>query len=621
MKYGGYAGKILRVDLSSNRISTEKVSDEMAELYLGGNGFAAKILFDEVPAGTDPLGENNKLLFFTGPVTGTNMPVCGSRLVVVTKSPLNNRFLDSYAGGEFAAYMKYAGFDGIVIEGKAPEPVYLWIDDDTVEIRKADTLWGKKTYETQNELRKMAGDRDIATACIGPAGEKMARIACILTGVHAAGRGGVGAVMGSKNLKAIAVRGTKGVEVADPEAFRLFSREIRERISANAGTGTGLPTFGTAAVVEVNNKLGMLGTNNYQKEEFEHADLIGGKYLKENCFVANDACFGCSIACAKVNKAREGKYQNYLTVGPEYETLFSLGSNCGISSIDAIIAGDRLCDEFGIDTISGGSVISMAMECSEKGLLDPDSADGLDLSFGNHEAMVELVRKIGEREGIGWIMGEGTVRFAEHLGKGADKFAIHVKGLEVPAHSARGLPGMAIGYATSNRGGTHQDGRPTAERAGIVDPATTEGKGTYEVQVQRMTTFMDSMVMCRMLEGIFGPVGLTEDHARLVKVVTGMDLSIGNLKDIADRIYILERATNIREGENRFSDTLPWRFMNEPIPSGPSKGKYIPENVLNMMLDETYEERGWDKKTGLPLRETLERLKLVDLVQEIHGQK
>lgn len=620
MKFGGYAGKILRVNLTEKRISQEDVSDDMARAYLGGNGLAARILFDEVPAGVDPLGEENKLLFFTGPVTGTNMPVCGSRLIVVTKSPLNGRFIDSYAGGEFAAYMKYAGLDGIVIEGKASEPVYLWINDDKVEIRKADSLWGKKTFETQNEIRGLVGDPDISIACIGPAGEKLARIACILTGVHAAGRGGTGAVMGSKMLKAIAVRGTKAVKVSNPEAFRTFSREIRERIAANPGTGTGLPTFGTAAVVEVNNKLGMLGTNNYQKEEFEGADLIGGKYLKENCFVANDACFGCSIACAKVNKAREGQYQEYLTVGPEYETLFSLGSNCGISSIDAIIAGDRLCDEYGIDTISGGGVISMAMECSEKGLLDPSHSDGLNLSFGNHEAMVELVRKIGEREGIGWILGEGTLRFAEHVGKGADKFAIHVKGLEVPAHSARGLPGMAVGYATSNRGGTHQDGRPTAERAGIVDPNQTEGKGTYEVQVQRMTTFMDTMVMCRMLEGIFGPIGITEDHARLVNVVTGMDLSIDELKDIADRIWILERAFNIREGEGRSSDTLPWRFMNEPIPSGPSEGKYIPQDLLNRMLDETYKERGWDGKTGLPLKETLERLGLPEVSKEIFGQ-
>jgi len=617
MEYGGYAGKILRVDLSGNKVSKEDVTDELARLYLGGNGFAARILYDEVPKGTDPLGEENKLLFFTGPVNGTNMPVCGSRLVVVTKSPLNGRFIDSYAGGEFAAYLKYAGLDGIVIEGKASGPVYLWIDDEKIEIRKADSLWGKKTFETQNLIRKMVKDPDISVACIGPAGEKLARIACILAGTHAAGRGGTGAVMGSKMLKAIAVRGTRSVKVSDPEAFRTFSKEIRERIVGHPGTGIGLPTFGTAAVLEVNNKLGMLGTNNYQEEQFDGADLIGGKYLKENCFVANDACFGCAIACAKVNKAR-GQYQEYVSVGPEYETLFSLGSNCGISSVDAIIAGDRLCDEYGIDTISGGGVISMAMECFEKGLLDSSTFDGLDLSFGNHESMVKLIRKIGEREGIGWILGEGTLRFAEHIGKGADKFAIQVKGLEVPAHSVRGLPGMAIGYATSNRGGTHQDGRPTAERIGVVDPNQTEGKGTYEVQVQRMTTFMDTMIMCRMLEVIFGLTGITEDHVRLVKVVTGMDFSIDDLKDIADRIWTLERAFNIREGEDRSSDTLPWRFINEPIPSGPSKGKYIPEDLLNSLLDETYKERGWDLKTGLPTKETLERLGLQGVLKDIY---
>jgi aldehyde:ferredoxin oxidoreductase len=312
------------------------------------------------------------------------------------------------------------------------------------------------------------------------------------------------------------------------------------------------------------------------------------------------------------------QYGEYLSVGPEYETLFSLGSNCGVGEIDAIIAADRLCDEYGIDTISGGGVISMAMECAERGLLDKDALDGIDLSFGDHENMVKLVERIGNREGIGWVMGEGTVRFAEYLGGEAWKYAIQVKGLEVPAHSARGLPGMAIGYATSNRGGTHQDGRPTAERAGIVDPNVIEGKGTYEVEVQRMTTFMDNMIMCRMLEGIFGLTGLTEDHVRLVKVTTGMDLSLDELKDISDRVYTLERATNIREGETRRDDKLPWRFMEEPIPDGPSKGKYIPKEMLDKLLDETYEARGWDRDTGLPKQETLKRLGLQDVAREIY---
>jgi aldehyde:ferredoxin oxidoreductase len=620
-KYGGYAGKFLRVNLSEGKIMSEPLSTNMAEQYIGGNGFGASILYHEVPAKADPLGPENKYLVMLGPVQGTSVPAVNSRAVIVTKSPLNDRFLDSYFGGDFGAKLKYAGYDGIIIEGKSNHPVYLWIDNDHVELRDATSLWGLNTFEAQMKLVEIHQDPGIASLCIGQAGENQVRIACTISGVHAAGRGGSGAVLGSKLLKAIAVRGTKDVRVPDIDALEEYTDELLGRLKANPATGQALPNLGTPAVITANNKLGMLGTRNWQTEYFEGADKITGTTLKQEAFIKDDACFGCPIACAKVTMAKKGEYKGAITVGPEYETLWALGSNCGIDNLEAIIKGDRLCDEYGIDTISAGAAIAMAMECYEKGILTKDETGGLDLTFGNYAAMVTLLEQIGKRTGLGAMLGEGTVRMAEKIGKGAEQYAVHVKGMEVPAHSARGVPGMAIGYATSNRGGSHQDGRPSAERVGIVDINQIDGKGYYEVDIQRMTTICDCLIHCRMTEGVLGLTKLTEDHVKIIRLVTGMETTLEGLINIADRIYALERAFNIREGENRASDTLPSRFLKEPIPSGPAAGKYIPVEVLERLLDETYEKRGWDKITGYPTKETLQGLGLDRVILDIYRGK
>jgi aldehyde:ferredoxin oxidoreductase len=527
--------------------------------------------------------------------------------------------MDSYFGGDFGAKLKYAGYDAIIIEGQSSSPVYLWIDNDSVEIRDASSLWGLNTYDAQAKLVELHQDPGIATLVIGRAGERLVRIACTISGVHAAGRGGTGAVFGSKNLKAIAVRGSKDVRVPDIFALENYVASLLERIKAHPGTGQALPTYGTAATITANNTLGMLGTRNWQEEVFAGADKITGTTLRQEAFIKNDACFGCPIACGKVTIARKGEYRGTFTVGPEYETLWALGSNCGVDNLEAIIRGDRLCDEYGIDSISAGATIAMAMECFEKGLLTAEDTGGLELRFGNYKAMLTLLEQIGENKDLGTLLGKGTMRMAQEIGKGAERFAIHVKGLEVPAHSARGVPGMAIGYATSNRGGTHQDGRPTAERVGIVDINQIEGKGYYEVDVQRMTTLSDCLIHCRMMENIMGLTQITEDHVAVVRLVTGMEPTINDLIDIADRVYTLERAFNIREGESRSSDTLPVRFMTEPIPSGPAAGKCVPKETLDKLLDETYEKRGWDKVTGYPTRETLHRLGLDSLIADIYG--
>ena len=618
VKYGGYAGQFLRVDLSTGLIKAEPLTEEFAENYLGGVGFGARLLYDEVPAKADPLGPENRFIVVVGPAQGTSVPAVNSRAAIVTKSPLTGKFISSFFGGDFGARLKYAGYDGLIISGKADRPVYLYIKDDQVEIKDAEGLWGKNTYELQAELAGKYPESD--AVCIGRAGERMVRIACTISGVHAAGRGGTGAVMGSKNLKAIVVKGSKDVNVPDVSALDDYSKELLARMKANPATGQALPNLGTPAVVTANNKLGLLGTRNWQTEYFPNAEKITGTTLKENNFIKNESCFGCPISCAKVTIAKEGEYKGVITVGPEYETLWSLGSNCEIDNMESIIKGDRVCDEYGIDTISAGAAISMAMECYEKGLISKEETGGIDLAFGNYKAMVDLLYQIGEKENFGDLLGEGTVRMAEKIGQGSDKFAIHVKGLEVPAHSARGYIGMAIGYATSNRGGTHQDGRASAERAGKIDMRQVDGKGYYTVDVQRMTTIGDSLIHCRMTEGILGLISVSEDHAKIANLVTGMNLTVDDLIEIADRIYTVERAFNIREGENRASDTLPHRFMNEPIPEGPNEGRCIPQDMLDKLLDETYEKRGWNKETGYPEKETLERLGLQSIIGDIYNR-
>lgn len=620
-KYGGYAGKFLYIDLSTGQIKTELIKEELAEDYIGGNGFGAKLLYDLVPSKADPLGDKNILVFSVGPLQGTIMPASNSRTVVITKSPLTGFFMDSYFGGQFGAEFKYAGYDALIVSGKSDKPVYIWIDDDKVELRDASHLWGLKTIDTQIKIKEELGSSNIATATIGPAGENLSLISCTISGVRAAGRGGTGAVWGSKNLKAIAVRGTKDVRVNNIEAVDKYLKEYTDKIKSNPGTGVKLPTNGTTGGIRVNNTLGLLGTRNWQTEVFENVDNISAEAIKEKVFVKHDACFGCIIGCGMLTKTKSNNDKDVITVGPEYETLWALGSNCGVDDIKSIVMGDRMCDEYGIDTISMGATISFVMECYEKGLLEREYFEGMeDLEpvFGNAAAMLRMIKLTGNNIGVGTKLSKGVKKLAKEIGKESYKYAIHAKGLEIPAHSGRGYPGIAVSYATSNRGGTHQDGRSTAERVGKVDINQIEGKGYYEVDVQRMTTIQDCIICCRMLESVLGMINITENHTELLNTITGMEKTVDDLIEIADRVYALERAFNIREGASRADDTIPYRFMNEPIPEGPAKGKYMSEEVMSKLIDEVYEKRGYDKITGAPTYETLKKLKLDFVADDLY---
>ena len=615
-KYGGYAGKILYVNQTEEKISTTEVTDDFARMYIGGNGFAARILYDEMEAGIDPLGPDNIYCIMAGPAAGTLLP-CAGRVNVFTKSPLTGYFFDSSAGGNFGPELKYAGYDGIVVKGKAKRPVYIWIKDAKVEIRDASHLWGMKVSDLQSALVEELGDTRIQVASIGPAGEKLARITGTMFGVNAAGRGGSGAVMGSKNLKAIVVRGTGSIKVASSKDFMDYVALLNEKISAAPGTSEILPKYGTLATTISNNKHGVLPTKNWQHEHYDEAEKLGGDYMVDHLLARDKACHACPIACSKYTYVRSGPYAGTFAKGPEYQTVYGLGTCCFNSSMESVIRASELCNEYGLDTISTGVTIAFALECFEKGILTKKDTGGIELNWGNDEAIVKLVEMIGERKGLGDILAEGTRLASQKIGKDSAKFAVQNRGCEIAGHSARGNKGFALGYATGTRGGSHHDGRASLERLGTVDRRTIEGKAEYQARINHLMAFTDSLIACHMLEGIFSPYDVDDLAVGYLNAATGMGFSLEEGQLAAERIWNLERAFNVREGQRRKDDWLPERFVTEEVPDGPSEGMMIHPDELNRMLDEYYEFRGWDKETGIPTKDRLKKLGLDSIANDI----
>lgn len=619
MKYSGYKGKILAVNLTNKKTSTIEVTDEFARKYLGGNGFAVRHIFDMVDPRMDAFDVTNVVAMMTGPLQGINIPTAG-KYYMATKSPLTNGYFDSVSGGFIGAQIKYAGFDGILITGKADKPTYLFVEDGRVEFRSAEKLWGKLTGETQEMVKEEIGDPNLCVSAIGPAGENLVRYACVITEYRAAGRGGVGAVLGSKKLKAIAVRGSGTNEVADPEAFDAWMKWYKEEAKKVPALATGLPTYGTPVLVaSIGKMLGAMGSYNHQTEFFQNWENISGERLKKEYWDKDTACPACPIACSKVFSAKSGKWKGAISEGPEYETIYSLGSMCGIDDLGAIIKGDSLCDEWGMDTVTYGVTVSFIMEAYEKGLITKENTDGVEFKFGNDDAMIAYVEKTAKRQGIGNLMAEGSLRAARIIGGGSERFAIQVKGLEIPGHSARALRGMALGYATATRGGSHHDPRPTGEYAGASDRKAVEGKAAWVIGTQQMTTIGDSLVNCHFLERLLG-FTLTQKYVDMINPVTGFNYSFEELVNVAERILDLERAFNVRTGIRRKDDTLPRRFLEEPIPEGPSQGMHTDEPTLNRMLDDFYKLKGWDPKTGIPTREKLSRMGLEDVADRLEKE-
>jgi aldehyde:ferredoxin oxidoreductase len=615
MYKGGYTGKILRINLTNQTTKEEALPLETAKNFIGGAGFGIKYLFDEVKARTDPLGPENKLIFASGPFSGTTIP-CASRMAVAAKSPLTNAVGVALTGGYFPVELKYAGYDVLIIEGKAENPTYVWIKDGKTQFRSAKKVWGMKTTDCQQMLKNELNDQNVRIACIGPAGENLCRIACIINELRAAGRKGLGAVMGSKNLKAIAIRGTGEVAIADKEKYKSARDEFAKAMKESPVLYPQFSKLGTPMVVDHGCAIGIFPTKNFSATgEYAPADKIGVEVqLTRN--VGSEHCYGCPVGCSQLKLAKTGPYAGTLAEGPEYETFFSFGGETGVENIDAIIAADRLADELGLDTISAGVAIGFAMELYEKGILSAKETGGLKLNFGNDEAMLTLLRLMAYREGLGDLLADGTKAAAEKIGRGAEKYAMHVKGLELPAYDVRGAKGHGLNFATSYTGADHNRGYAFQEIFGIpvpyeVDRFSVERKGklTKWNQDVRSAT-CDAPTMCAFLLDMAVPAIATQNTANLMEAVTGLKLSAEEVQAVGERMNNLARAFNVREGFTRSDDTLPERLMTEPLKAGASKGHLISKDDLDKMLDEYYEDRGWDIKTGAPTRKKLMELGL-----------
>jgi aldehyde:ferredoxin oxidoreductase len=578
--------KLIRVNLTNGEVSVEKISKELIEKLVGGKGLGAYYLYKEVPKGADALSAENKLIFMTGPVTGF---VPGtSRYVVITKSPLTGGWLDSYSGGHFPAELRFTGYWGIIFEGKSEKWVTLKIDGEEVKLESAEGLKGKDAFEVEEHYK------EYKVAAIGPAGENLVRYACITNdNGRQAGRGGAGAVMGSKRLKAIAVRAEKKIEI--PEKMKELRTYHTKRLKESEDHAWARD-HGTPIIVDWSNEAGVLPTRNFSYGVFEHADKIGVDEL-DRITAKKLACYLCSVACRRVVKVPEGIFKGY-EVEPEYETIALGGSNTGVGRIDAIVAYNNECDRLGIDTISTGEVIAWAMECTEKGIYD------FGIRFGDAEGLVEMVRKIAYREGVGDILAEGVMRASQKVG--GESLAVHIKGMEIPGYDPRGSFGMALAYATADRGGDHLRSWPIAYEAfGDMDPFTTEGKAEIVIKEQNENSVLWSLTSCDFVK-------YSAEEAVEILNAAGFNLTVEEYLQIGERIYNMSRLFNVREGFTRVQDMIPKRFT-EPLKGGPADGESIAVEEFEKMLSEYYRLRGWDEN-GVPSEEVLERLEVKELV-------
>ncbi len=604
----GVCGKLLEIDLTQGKTKDLSIHDEMVEKYLGGRGLGARLLFDMLPARTDPLSPENVLIFLTGPLTGTAAPG-SSKFVVITKSPLTHGWCDSYSSGRLSVELKKVGYDGMVVRGKSNYPCYLKIDDGGVEIREAGLIWGRDSFETERILKEAEGNPSAGVTSIGPAGENLCKFACINSDLYRqAGRGGVGAVMGSKNLKAIVIKGTGFVETHDRGKIIGLNKEYARR-SRNSKMSQSRMKYGTPLTLNFTHTGGILPTKNFQFGTWEKAlDRIDAEGVQRKV-ISHKACVFCFTPCSLMTRVSHGKYRGSTVEGPEYETLSMLGSNLLIDSLPGIIQANILCDKLGLDTISTGNVIGFTMECFERELISPTETEGLEIRFGDSEASLAAIEMISTRKGFGDILAEGVRRAAEHIGGGSERFAMHVKGMEFPGYEPRGAFGSGLSYAVSPRGACHRRAWPPAkEILGDYPPYTAEGKGEMIKESYDVRCILHSLLVCDM-PGSQIPIPLDEGYSQYFRAATGKSLSVEDFRTIADRVETLIRMFNLREGFTRKDDTLPYRTLFEPLPDGPAKGQCIGEENLNRMLDEYYEARGWDL-SGVPTEETLKKYQL-----------
>ncbi len=610
-------GKILRVNLTTGKVSTETVPEKVAVDFVGGRGYGVRYLYDELKPGTDPFGEDNKLLMLNGPLAGTTAQAV-SRWMTCTRSPLTGTFTRSVCGADFGAWLKFAGYEIIILEGKAEKPSYLHLTPEGCKVLDAAEIWGKDTKVTQEWLVGKHG-KNTRTACIGPAGEKLVKYAAVVSDRRTAGRGGTGAVMGSKNLKAVAITATRRLFLADPVAYEKLAKQQVSTILANGGFKSH-KEWGTTTTQDVTNAIGIYPVRNFRYGQLiDYKKILGAEYRKLR--VGDIGCYSCAARCGKVHTVPSGIYAGAHSEGPEYESIWAFTGSIESDNLEASIAADQLCDDLGLDTISTGNTIGFAYELYEKGLLKKSDTDGLELIFGETAPMVALIKKIGYREGIGDTLAEGTMRVAGKIGKGADVYAIHVKGMELPAYEPRGAKSQGYNYATASVGASHCYGYAAQDIFGAPFPHPTdrfdEGNADIVIYNQDNTAWHECGVAC----AFSGGWGWMDLFGKLVAAARGMDAySNAELEKAGARMFNLERAFNVREGFGRRQDILPARIRTEPLHTrkAPGEGQIVGHN--EEFLDKYYSLRGWTKE-GVPTAKKLRELGLDFAVKDMAAKK
>lgn len=626
----GYGGKFVYIDLSIKKASKENVVESFCRKYLGGNGFGVYLLYNNSKPKIEPFSPENPLIFSVGPFAGTCIPATG-KYIVNAKSPLTFLYGEGVASGSWGAALKLAGYDAAIIKGKAEKPVYIFIDDDSVQFRDAKDLWGKDSWETDSLIKEEIGDENVKVAAIGSGGEHLVRYANITNDRNRhAGRTGMGAVMGSKNLKAFAVRGTKSIQVAKLDELLSFCHQLIKDCQGPATRS--YRTYGTPASMSMQDAAGVSPTKNWQLSKCpEVCDTLTAEYIKKNFAPKMIACQGCPIACDPVTVLKDGPFKG-VAASVEHETLYGLGLSTGVGNYPAVTKATELCDRYGIDTITAGVTIGWAMECYEKGLITNDDTDGLELTFGNYESMLEVIRKIAYREGkIGNFLAEGSKLASEKLGKGSTYFAMHNKGLELPHYEMRALKVSTLGFCTSTRGGHHMTSSPYDLDLGGVQKIYNQSGYKIEVDGQKANpvygkyiadredwySIIESLICCKFTRNVFCSY---ENLTVLYELVTGIPMGIEEMRETGQRIYTLEKCFNVREGSTRKDDYPPPRILNDPVPNGPYKGARLTKEEYDMMLDSYYNARSWTSE-GIPTKKKLIGIGLEDVAVDIWGEK
>ncbi len=618
-----FVGQILRVNLTSKNISTEPINPQWARQTLGGAGLATRYLLDLTPPGIDPLSPVNLLIFMTGALTGTPS-ASASRYSVVAKSPQTGYWGQSNSGGFFGPALKWSGFDGIFFEGISAEPVYLSILDGNAELRKADHLWGLTVPECDDRIQSEAA-RPVTVACIGPGGENLVRYASIMNNKNrAAGRTGMGAVMGSKRLKAIACGGNQHISLHNSQQFNQVTQRQREFMDESI-LKIGLDTFGTNMIADMVNVRGGYPTRNWQFGTFEQIDNVNAQAITDQILVKGVRCFSCPVACGRGTEIRQGKWSGAQGEGPEYETTDTLGAMCGVDDLNAITMANYRCNEYGLDTISAGATIAFAMECYQRGLLTLDQTGGVELNFGDGNLVIDLVELIARRKGIGDLLAEGSKRMADKLGCGSEHYAMQVKGLELPAYDPRAAKITGLGYVTAGRGGDHMNAyiqAPTffdmpfliVDDSSISDPFAADPRYAHVlIDMENALSVLDALGGCKFM----GVLLSANEIVDLVRSATGWDFDVTEFRKCGDRLQNMARAYCAREGMRREHDILPGRLMLDPLPDGPAQGMTLDRISLEKMKDAYYEARGWDLVSGIPTASKLHELDLDYLIPQL----